>query len=124
MALYAGGGPALLVHLFVMIAMYCAWRASGKLNLMEVHASWAIALSVGVGASFTIFVTTLSAALAGLHARDGIRSRHIVAANVFAFLVTGLLFAMLQPAGTFGLHLVLGPTHDAGRWHFGVGLAD
>jgi hypothetical protein len=56
--------------------------------------------------------------------RDGIRSRHIVVANLVAFAVTGFRFALLQPPGRFGLHLVSGPAHDATDWHFHWGLGD
>jgi hypothetical protein len=124
MALYAGGGPALLIDLFVMVAMYFVWRATGSLNLTEVRSSWALAVMIGVGGSFTLFVTTLSASLAGLHERDGIRSRHIVVANLVAFLVTGVAFAFFEPPGAFGLHFIFGPAHDAAGWHFHWGLGD
>lgn len=124
MALYAGGGPATLAHLFVLGSAYFVWRSSGSLVIKNVHQPYAVAVMIGAGLSFTLFVMTLSAAQAGLHARDGIRRPHIFVANVVALLVSGFLFAVLNPPGSFGLHFVFGPAHGANGWHFAWGLAD
>jgi len=124
MALYAGGGPATLAHLFVLAFSYLAWRASGTLVVKDVHQPYALAVMVGAGLSFGLFVTTLSAALGGLHGRDGIRRRHIFLGNLVAFFVTGFLFAVFDLPGAFGLHFIFGPTHTATGWHFTWGLGD
>jgi hypothetical protein len=124
MALYAGGGPAMLAHLFVLGSAYFVWRSSGMLVIKDVHQPFALFIMVGAGLSFTLFVTTLSAAQAGLHSRDRIGRSHIFVANVVALLVSGFLFAALNPPGAFGLHFVLGPAHDASGWHFVWGLRD
>ena len=124
MALYAGGGPAMLAHLGVLAFGYFAWRASGSLVVNDVHQPYAVAVMVGAGLSFGLFVTTLSSTLGGLHGRDGIRRRHVLAGNLVAFFVTGFLFAVLDPPGAFGLHFIFGPTHTASGWHFTWGLGD
>lgn len=124
MALYAGGGPATLAHLFVLGSAYFLWRSSGALVVKDVHQPFALFVMIGAGLSFTLFVTTLSAAQAGLHSRDGIRSRHIFAANGVALVVSGLLFAVLNPPGAFGLHFICGPAHGASGWHFTCALGD
>lgn len=124
MALYAGGGPATIAHLVTLALAYLLWRASGTLNAVDFHSRWAVGVMVGAFLSFGLFMTTLSSAQAGLHLRDGIRSRHIAMANAIALLVTGFLFALLQPPGSFGLHVVLGPMHEASGWHFRWGLFD
>ena len=124
MALYAGGGPAMVAHLFVITAAYFSWRATGTLVIRDVHQPFALAVMVGAGLSFALFVTTMSAALAGLHARDGIRRAHVVVATIVALFASGLIFAALDPPGQFGLHLIFGPTHGPTGWHFTWALGD
>lgn len=124
MALYAGGGPALLAHLFVLVSSYLLWRQTGTYRPESMHTRTAVLVVVGAGLSFTAFVTTLSASLGGLHGRDGIRAWHIAVANVVAFVVTGAAFALLDPPGAFGLHLVFGPAHGPSGWQLRWGLID
>lgn len=124
MALYAGGGPATLAHLFTLATVYFVWRSSGTLVVKNVHQPYALVVMIGAGLSFGLFVTTLSTAQAGLHARDGIGRLHLLIANVVALLASGFLFAALDPPGSFGLHFVLGPSHGPSGWHFMWGLAD
>ena len=124
MALYAGGGPAMLAHLITLATVCVVWRASGTLMVKSVHQPYALVVMISAGLSFALFVATLSTAQAGLHARDGIGRWHLLAANVVALCASGFLFAVLDPPGSFGLHFVFGPAHGASGWHFTWGLAD
>ncbi|HEX6836271.1 MAG TPA: hypothetical protein VF334_06835, partial [Polyangia bacterium] len=47
MALYAGGGPATLAHLFVIASAYFMWRSSGTLVIKDVHQPFALFVMVG-----------------------------------------------------------------------------
>jgi hypothetical protein len=124
MALYAGGGPATVAQVVVLAAAYLLYRHTGKLIANDLRQPWAVVVMVGAMLSFGLFMSTLSLALAGLHHRDGIGRWQIALANVVALLVTGALFALLKPPGSFGLHFVLGPAHDATGWHVSFGLYD
>jgi hypothetical protein len=124
MALYAGGGPATVAHVMLLVSATLLFRATGTFSVKSVHQPFALAMIIGAIFSFGLFLTSLSAAQAGLHLRDGIRSWQVAAANVLALLVTGFLFALLHPPGSFGLHFVCGPGHDATGWHFRWGLYD
>jgi hypothetical protein len=118
MALYAGGGPALAAQLLVMLLALLFYRATGQLDVVNLHSRWGLALGVGAILSFSTFCATLGMSMSGLHARDGRRGWQVLVSNLVAVGVAGFAFAVLQPPGHFGLHLVLGPAHGAHGWHF------
>jgi hypothetical protein len=124
MALYAGGGPATVAHIVVLTAAYLLYRHTGKLVVNDVRQPWAVVVMIGAMASFGLFMAALSTALSGLHRRDGIGTWQIAVANVVALFVTGAFFALFKPPGSFGLHFVFGPAHDAAGWHLSFGLYD
>jgi hypothetical protein len=124
MALYAGGGPALAAHLVVLLLALALYRATGQLQVHSLRTTWALALLVAAMVSFGAFCATLAMSLGGLHGRDGIRRWQVVVANLAALAIAGFVFALLHPPGNFGLHMVLGPSHDASGWHFEWGLYD
>jgi hypothetical protein len=122
LALYAGGGPALAAQLLVMLLLFLVYRSTGEVGVVSLHSRWGVAMAAGAALCFSSFSATVAISLAGLHARDGIRPWHVLVSNLVAFGVTGFAFAVLQPPGNFGLHLVLGPSHTARGWHFRYGL--
>lgn len=124
MALYAGGGPALIAHILVLTIAVGLYRATGQLSANDLHRPAELAVILGAMLSFGLFLACLSIAQGGLHARYGVRSWHITVANFVALLVTASFFALVRPPGQFGLHLVLGPSFDHGAWHFSWSLSD
>jgi hypothetical protein len=117
MALYAGGpaiGGVIVAHWMV----YAIYRATGT-----THVGSSLPLVLFAMLVVGIFWTSLSAALAALHRPNGIRSWHILIANLGAMVVTGLLFALLHPPGAYGLHLILGPSKSQGQWHMRFGFS-
>jgi hypothetical protein len=118
MALYAGGGPATAAN--VVVVLLLALRTA----LGSTHSSSLVTAVVVAGASvsFCLFFTTLSFALGRLHHERGIRVQHMILANAVALTVSGFFFAVLDPPGDYGLHMVLGPRHTKDGWDFVVGL--
>jgi hypothetical protein len=120
MALYAGGGPATAANVAVLLLLLVRSRfGGGSGNASEVVS---IVVSAGASASFTMFFLTLGFALGALHGPSGIRVWHMVLANCVALVVGGFWFALLDPPGNFGLHMVLGPHHTAHGWELKAGL--
>ena len=64
MALYAGGGPAMLAHLITLVTVYFVWRTTGTLMVKSVHQPHALVVMISAGLSFGLFMTTLSTAQA------------------------------------------------------------
>jgi hypothetical protein len=121
MALYAGGGPATAANVAVVLLLMLRTAFGGASG----HSSPAVTavVMIGAAASFCLFFMTLSFALGSLHDACGIRVRHMVLANTVALLVSGFLFAILDPPGDYGLHMVMGPRHSADGWTFTMGLS-
>jgi hypothetical protein len=112
MALYAGGGPATLAHLFFLVAILVRQYLLG-----EGRAGYWLTWVAATG-SFSALWTTLGFAVGGLN-RGTIKVWHIIVANLVTLAVTGLVFAVVDPPGEFGLHLVMGPARDDDwRWVF------
>jgi hypothetical protein len=120
MALYAGGGPASAARIVIGVIALISFSRTGSTVVRDLHESGAWLLMLSAAASFSLFYYTLSSALGGVHYAYGIRWWHILVANVFAMLVTGLLFGWLQPPGTYGLHLVIGVGGGGREWSFGL----
>jgi len=123
MALYAGGGPALFSQLMIMVGVYVYFRATGFMGVQHFAQRGAFVFIVAAILSFALFLGCLSASQAALHARDRMRAHHVAGATVVALLVTAFVFAVVDPPGDFGLHVVLGPHHGAnGVWAFDASL--
>src|SRR5262249_37506752 len=123
MALYAGGGPALIAHILILTIAFGLYRATGELSVQSVHHPPQVVVIVGAVLSFRLFLGCLSGAQAGLHS-PRVTRWHITVANIVALLVTANFFALVRPPGHFGLHLVFGLTRDHGVWHLAYSLSD
>lgn len=118
MALYAGGGPGLLAQLMVIVLVLVMHFRFGVTDTLELPRAVRLLFTIFALAPFLLFYVTLGVALAGLHRA---RVWKIAAANFFALAVCAFLFALLDPPGHYGLHLVLGPRFSDGQWHLVVG---
>ena len=118
MALYAGGGPAMVTQLLILVGMYVYFRITGRTGVESFDQPGAIPFTVAAVLSFALFFTCLARSQAGLHARDGIRRGQVALASIVALLVTAQLFALFDPPGNFGLHVVLGYGHRHGEWNW------
>lgn len=120
MALYAGGGPATLARIVIGFVAIAAWERTGTTEIQSLRTLSGALLFSSAILSFSLFYYTLSSALGGLHALYRISWWHILIANIVAMFATGLLFGLLHPPGSYGLHLVISPTNGAHDWSFGI----
>jgi hypothetical protein len=114
-SLFAGGGPAALCQLALLFALV-------PLHYIIAERVSMIALSALTTISFTAYSSTFAAGLAGLG--HGRRWWWRLLGLLTAYLVTGVLFGLLHPPGSYGLHCVIGLKHvlSGGSFEFGLGL--
>jgi len=120
MALYAGGGPATAARIIIGFIAIAVWERTGS---TEIRSALTVSGALLLGAamlSFSLFYFTLSSALGGMHYVYRIRWYHIFVANVVAMLGTGLVFGLLHPPGSYGLHLVIQVGRGGHDWQFGI----
>ena len=120
MALYAGGGPATVARIVIGFIAIAVWERTGSTQIRSVGTVSGVLLLTSAFLSFSLFYFTISAALGGLHYVYRIRWWHIFVANVVAIVVTGLFFGVLHPPGSYGLHMVISPSHGGHDWQFGI----
>lgn len=101
MALYAGGGPALLAELVALVLAYLDFRMTGTIDTH--HGKAGLLLTVSIVAAFSVYCMTLGASLRGLHAVSAWKP---VVALASALVASAFLFGWLQPPGHYGLHPV------------------
>ena len=105
-ALFAGAGPAAL-------AEGIGWGILVALSPLGVSQA---AISIMLGMAFTIFCAVFGTAMGGLHRCPW---WSLMLAFAVAFPVTGLVFGVLDPPGSYGLHWVIS-FRDG--FFFGLGL--
>ena len=113
-ALYVGGGPATIVHLFNVAMLAYVQRRYGKheFTLAELTSPALLATAMVIVASRLAALVVFIRALTGFHA---LKTGWATLALVLAMLVTGLVFGLLDPPGQYGLHLVIGALGAHGR---------
>jgi hypothetical protein len=115
-ALYAGGGPAMVIDVFVRIlALLWQIRLKSKLDDSSTFGTMVVM------ASFSAFCFSFSSGLRALNER--LRLWHIWCANLLAMLATGIIFGVFHPPGQYGFHLTIGleRTGDVFHVNFGFG---
>ncbi|MFT3914582.1 MAG: hypothetical protein QM704_10825 [Anaeromyxobacteraceae bacterium] len=104
MALYAGGGPGLLLTLVTYGISFGLVAASGAAN---VDAAFAAHPRIGTALFYGLVcaqVTYLALALAGAHRAPPWRA---VAGVLVALLATAVLYGLARPPGSIGVHLAV-----------------
>ena len=120
MALYAGGGPATASRIVIGFLAIAVWERTGSTEIRSaLTVSGALLLASAI-LSFSLFYYTLSSALGGLHAVYRIRWWQILIANIVSMLGTGLMFGLLHPPGSYGLHFVISVGRGGHDWQFGI----
>lgn len=101
MALYAGGGPALMAELLALTLAWIDFRVTGKIDTR--HGLSGAILTFSILGAFIVYCITLATSLAGLH---GVRAWKSIVALLTALLASALIFGAVHPPGHYGLHPV------------------